>query len=188
MNCHRIHRSLSFAVALAMIWAIMPMPLAEQSGSSELSGRILSYPDGGELAGAKILAYHLSTEELFTSEPTTGGGQYSLTGLPYGYFDIAVETAEGIFVADQVVNIAPSTKAVLTLTLVLFSTGDPGSVEDRRTFPGTEDDPVGVARAEEKMRAADFWTSKKGIAIMAGGGAAVLLLLSGGGSSSPSTP
>jgi hypothetical protein len=191
MNSTMKCRSLSYALALALILSAMPAPLAEETaggGSSELSGRILSSPDGAEAAGATILAYHLSTEQLFTSDPTSGGGQYSLTGMPYGYFDLAVETAEGIFVADQVVNIPPSATAVLTLTLVLFSAGDPGSVEDRRAFPGTEDDPIGVARVEQKLRAGDFWSSKKGVAMLATGGGVALLLLAGGGGSSPRSP
>jgi hypothetical protein len=194
MNLTMKRRSLSYAVALALILATMPVPLAQETaaaGSSELSGRILSYPDGAEVAGATLLAYHLSTEQLFTSDPTSGGGQYSLTGMPYGYFDLAVETAEGIFVADQVVNIAPSATSVLTLTLVPFGAGAQGSVADRRSFPGTEDDPIGVARVEEKLRGADFWSSKKGVALLAGGGGVLLLFLAGGGSSgsrSPSSP
>jgi len=193
MNLTVKHRTFSFAIALALILTAMPVHLAQETaagGSSELSGRILSSPDGAEVAGATLLAYHLSTEQLFTSDATSGGGQYSLTGMPYGYFDLAVETAEGIFVADQVVNIPPSGTSVLTLTLVRFSAGDPGSVEDRRSFPGTEDDPIGVARVEEKLRGADFWSSKKGVALLAGGGGAALLLLAGGGGGprSPSSP
>jgi hypothetical protein len=181
-------RSLSFSLALILALTVMPAPLAaEVDTGSELSGRILSLA-GAEVAGASLLAYHLSTEELFTSDPTGGGGEYNLTGLPYGYFDLAIQTADGIFVADQVVNIAPSAKSVLTLTLVPFSASDPGSVDDRRAFPGTEDEPIGVARVEEKMRGAEFWRSKKGVAILAGGGAAALLLLSGGGSSSSQSP
>jgi hypothetical protein len=168
---------------LVLFSSLLLPVFAEEPGGSELSGRILSYPGGAGVSGASILAYHLSTEQLFTSEPTGPSGQYDLTGLPYGYFDIAVQTGEGIFVADQVVNIAPSATSVLTLTIVPFSAGEPGSIEDRRAFPGTEEDPIGVAKVEQKLRGADFWTSKKGVAILAGGGGAALLLLAGGGSS-----
>ncbi len=180
------------AAALVILCAAPPAVLAKEKGEvtgSQLSGRILR--DGQPQVGAKVLAYHLSTEELFTSEPTGAGGQYSITGLPYGYFDLAVESADGIFVADQVYNVSPASKAVLTFNLVLFSPGEPGSVSDRRSFPGTEDEPVGVARVEEKLKGADFWTSRRGIAILAGaGGAALLLLVAGGGDggASPSTP
>jgi hypothetical protein len=174
---------------LVILCAAPPAALAQESDDdtgSQLSGRILQ--GGQPVAGATVLAYHLSTEELFTSEPTTGGGQYSIPGLPYGYFDLAVESGDGIFVADQVFNVAPASKSVLTFSLVPFSAGAPGSVEDRRSFPGTEDEPVGVARVEEKLKGADFWTSKRGIAILAGAGGVALLLLVGGGGDGPTSP
>jgi hypothetical protein len=172
--------------ALIFLCAAPPAVVAQETGS-QISGRILLA--GEPLAGAKVLAYHLSTEELFISEPTSAGGQYIIAGLPYGYFDLAVESAEGIFVADQVFNVPPTGKSVLTFNLVPFSAGAPGTADDRRSFPGTEDDPVGVAQVEEKMKGADFWTSKAGIAILAGAGGTILLLLvGGGGDGSPSQP
>lgn len=184
MNKRRVFHQV-VAAAMVLLCAAPPAAFAQETGS-RLSGRILQ--GGQPLAGAEVLAYHLSTEELFTSDPTGPGGQYSLEALPYGYFDLAVESADGIFVADQVFNVAPASKSVLTFNLVLFSAGEPGSVEDRRSFPGTEDEPIGVARVEEKLKGADFWTSKRGIAILAGaGGLALLLLVGGGGSSTTDT-
>lgn len=188
MNIGRKYRSFSMVLVSLLVVTAMPAPFAaEADRGSTLSGRVYSAAGIG-VSGASVLAYHLSTEQLFTSDPTAVGGQYSLSGLPYGYFDIAVRTADGIFVADQVINIAPAAKSMLTLTLSPFGAGEPSGVEEPRAFPGTEEVPIGIARVSEKLRGAEFWRSKKGVSILAGAGGAALLLLSGGGGHSPSTP
>jgi hypothetical protein len=179
----------AFPLILAALIALPPAAFAqdsEPSGNSELSGRLLK-EDGTPLVGATLLAYHLATTDVFTAEPTNDNGEYELTGLPYGYFDLAVETPDGLYVASEVVNISPSSKSVLTLTVGGFI----GATEEARTFPGTDAEPVGVARVKEKPGGKDFWKSGKGIAIIAGGGAALLLLATSSGgddNASPSTP
>lgn len=185
-------RGSGIPVFLAVLLAMPPLAIAQDSpgqATSTLSGRILA-ADDTPVIGAKVLAYHLSSERVFTSELTSSRGEYSIEGLPYGYFDIAVETADGLFVANQVVNVAPSSQSVLTLSLHSFAAGAAGA-DEGRAFPGTDQEPVGVARVTEKLSRKDFWRSPKGVGILAGGGGALLLLLAGGGSSSsasPSTP
>ena len=116
---------------------------------------------------------------------TNAKGQYQLVDLPYGYFDIAVETDEGLYLANQVINVSPSGKTVLTLALGKYTASD---AADARTFPGSDAVPVGVARVEEKAGGAAFWKSGAGIGILAGGGALLLLLIASGGSSSDDAP
>jgi len=155
-------------------------------GNSEFVGKIQS-ADGKAVEGARVLVYHLSTEALFTSEPTGRGGDFKLSELPYGYFDVAVETPEGIYVADQVVNLPPSGKATASLSLTQFE--DAGA-RPPREFSGSEIQSVGWARVKEKLRGKAFWKSTAGIAILAGAGGVALLALasSGGGDDSPASP
>ena len=42
------------------------------------------------MAGATVIAYHLSTARVFKSEPTDSKGHYEMSELPLGYFDLAV--------------------------------------------------------------------------------------------------
>ena len=114
---------------------------------------------------------------------------YAIEALPYGYYDLAVRTPDGLFVADQVANVAPSAKAEVSFTVQTYERAGAESVE-RRTFPPAADEqPAGIAAVSQKMVGASFWRSPKGIAVGAGGAALILLLLAGGGSSaSPFVP
>jgi len=191
MTLSSLRRTTALPVCLALlIFSAQLAPLraaADQTGSN-LSGRILSEA-GAPVTGATVLAYHLSSEKVFRSGATDAKGGYEVAGLPYGYFDVAVETPQGLYVADQVVNVPPSGKVVLTLNLYPYTEA---MADEGRSFPGTEQQPVGVARVQEKLKGGDFWKSPKGVATLAGGGAVLLLLLAGGGGdggeTSPATP
>ena len=183
-------RYLVVATILGCLWpaGASAQQLAKQEGpiqgNSEFIGKIKSAA-GKSIAGARVLVYHLSTEELFTSEPCGKGGDFKLTDLPYGYFDVAVETPEGIFVADQVINLPPSGKATASLNLTEFE--DAGS-RPPREFSGSDAESVGWARVNEKLRGKAFWKSTGGIAIIAGvGGVALLALALSGGDDSPAS-
>jgi len=180
------------ATILACLWTVsvpaqqMAKEQGEIEGNSEFVGKIQS-AEGKSVEGARVLVYHLSTEELFTSEPTSRGGDFKFAGLPYGYFDVAVETPEGVYVADQVVNLPPSGKATASLSLTEFE--DAGA-RPPRGFSGSEAESIGWARVKEKVRGKAFWKSTAGIAILAGVGGAALLALaaSGGSDDSPASP
>jgi hypothetical protein len=142
---------------------------------SRITGKVLS-PEGKPVPGATVMAYHLSTGKLYTAPPTGANGEYSLDSLPYGYFDLAIETEAGVFVGNQVVNLAPASKAVVNFTTVEYGAGDPAA----RSFPGTDEESAGVARVREKLTGRAFWTSAKGVAILTGGGAVALLAIASG--------
>jgi hypothetical protein len=138
--------------------------------------------NGKSVAGARLLAYHLSSERVFVSEPTKSNGECGLRDLPYGYHDLAVETDEGLFVASGVINVPPATTSVIVLTL------HPAVGESAgRGFPGSEMDTVGMAELLERVRGRAFWKSPRGIAVLGGAGAVSLLLLAGKGNDSSET-
>jgi hypothetical protein len=157
--------------------------------TAKLEGKVLGLDGKTPVSGAKIIAYHLSTEQLFEALPTGPNGQYEIAALPYGYFDLAVETPEGVFVGNQVVNIPPDGTAGITFTLSPHTDGRP------RVFPNSDMTASGTAQVQEKLKGRAFWRSPKGVAIMAGTGGALLLAVAGGDSdtsaptaASPSTP
>jgi len=185
----------SAVAALALVGLLAPLLPAEEqdtgsaappSGTSALSGRIVAN-GGTPTVGATVIIYHLSTEQLFRSEPTDAKGGFAFESLPYGYFDVAVMAPYGLFVADAVVNVPPSGKTTVSLALI------PGATEATlRTFPGTDQQPVGVATMA-RAGGKSFWSSAGGIAVIAGGGAVALAALASGGGSdgpaaSPSAP
>jgi hypothetical protein len=187
MSLAGLRRTTIIPVFLAMLLAVPPATFAQDGDSatgSEIAGKV-ELGEGGGLAGATVLAYHLSSEEVFTSTVTNTKGQYQILDLPYGYFDIAVETEEGLYLATQVVNVSPSGKTVLTLVLAKYTADD---AADARTFPGSDAEPIGLASIEEKAGGAAFWKSPAGIGIIAGGGALLLLLIASGGDSDDTPP
>jgi hypothetical protein len=149
---------------------------ADLEGTSKIAGKVLD-AEGKKLEGARVLAYHLSSARLFTSKPTSGGGEYRMTGLPYGYYDLAVETPDGLFVADRVLNLAPAGAAAVIFTVVPDPTGAAGTA---RKHPGSDQEPSGVARLRKKPKGREYWRSPKGVAIITGLAGAGLLAIAAG--------
>jgi len=178
----RLLLAVCFFAPMAPALAAEPEPAVP---NSEIRGKVLG-TDGRPAANIEIMAYHLATEELFTTT-TNGKGEFILPNLPYGYFDLAARSADGIYVADQVANVAPNGKNAVEFQLQTFS---PSTQADRRAFPGADEAPVGLARMiNQRMVGDSFWRGPKGISIMAGGAALVLLGLAGGSSSdTPASP
>ena len=170
-----------FVAPIAPVLADEPKPAVP---NSEIRGKVLG-TDGRPADGIEVLAYHLATEETFTTT-TNGKGEFELTGLPYGYFDMAARSAVGLYVADQVANVSPTGKNIVEFRLQAFSAS---TQADRRAFPGGDETPVGLARVmDQRMVGESFWRSPKGISILAGGGALALLALTGGGSEPAASP
>lgn len=162
--------------------------------AGRLEGRVFG-PDGKTpIAGAAVYAYHLDTDEIFTSTDTDGKGRYVIDGLPLGWFDLFVRTEQGVFVANHVVNIPPKSKISASFTLTDYddeSTWFSGT--SRRSVPGLEEDATGVAALDRTAKGKSFWAKPAGIGLLIGGGVLVLagIILAGDDSTeitaSPST-
>ena len=99
---------LVFACLLSISVAALPIHAQhtpeEIKGTAKITGKVID-SDGDEVRGARVLAVHLSSSRVFAGEPSRANGEYVITGLPYGYFDLAVEIAEEIYVSNRVVNV-----------------------------------------------------------------------------------
>lgn len=151
--------------------------------------------DGKTPADKAVLkAFHLDTGKTLTSEPCSPQGNCEIQGVPRGYVDIAVETPDGTFAANQVVLVPPSTTVAMTVTLTKFSEKSPAwwTGFEPRDLPGGGKPSAGLADVRTKLRGKEYWKSPKGIAIIAGVSAAVLIAIaassSGGDSASPYYP
>jgi len=162
-------------------------------GAGRISGRITSQDGKTSVVGATVRAYHLDAERIYTSGRSNSKGKYQITGVPHGYVDLAVETSEGIFVANQAVNVPPAGDINISFTLSPFR-GRPQTWWDGREppkIPGTDETPAGIAEVQEKSGRGGFWKSPAGIAVIAGGSGLSILAIAGGGSdaqASPSSP
>ena len=171
----------SFTVVLLLAGgpsAVMAQPSSEDEHNSRIMGKVFKNDGSTPVVGATVLAYHLSTEQLFESEPSDGGGNFVIIPIPHGYFDLAVKAPDGRYDGTQVINVPPSGKSNLVFRLAPFRPG-----EAPRNFPGVEGAGHGSAQLREKETKGQFWRGPKGIAVIAGGGALVLLGAAGGGGS-----
>ena len=154
-------------------------------GTSKITGRVLD-TQGHKLGGVRVLAHHLSSGRQFTSEPSRGDGEFVIERLPYGYYDLAVETSEGLYVSDRVVNVRPAGSAAVIFTLTPFT---PVTASSARRYPGDGRDPSGIAEFRRKLKGREFWRSAKGVAVISGiAGAALLAIAAGSDSENPVTP
>ena len=181
----RLSRRCNTWVALGLVGYLALAPVVAEENdaatdpSSFLKGRDFAGDGKNPVAGATVMLYHLSTEYA-VSETTGSKGDFEIRFQLYGYFDLAVAADDGVYVANQVINLPPSGKSVVVLRLRRFAETTPSG--ERRPFPGTDELPIGVAMLVEKLRGAAFWGSPRGLSVIGGAGAGLLLLLSGGGS------
>lgn len=184
------------AVFAALVFAgggIVTSVAQEESPSPPAGqGRIVGklYRNGGKevVGGARVVAVHLDTAVEYASGPSDEGGRFELTGLPYGYFNLGVETPEGMFVANQVINVPPNGKVTAVFRLVPYEGRSPSwwAGRERREGLRPGEEATGIAEVDASLRGRDFWKSPRGIAVIAGGGGAVLLAIASG--SDPSNP
>ena len=163
-------------------------------GSSTIVGKIRAAGTNQVVAGATVRAYHLDSGQIFASRPSAGNGTFEIVDVPYGYVDLSVETSDGLYAADQVVNVPPDGKIALTFLIEAFGERPAEWWTDNqpRTVPGLEREATGVAELDQQ-KGKSFWKRSAGIAIIAVGAGAVLLAVASGDDSStpaasPSSP
>ena len=175
-------------ICLLFVW-LLALPLvqplwaqhtpADIEGTSKIKGKILHTEGKVRIRGSQVLAFHLSSAQLFVSEPTDRGG-FEIRGLPYGYYDLAVEAPDGLYVATQVINVTPSGTTTLVLTLAPYQ---PATAGLARKFPARDVEPSGLAEIRRKLRGREYLRSPGGVAILSGIGGVALLALAAGSDS-----
>jgi len=177
----RAHR---LAVAVLLTGLLVAPAYGEEptgGGKSELSGTVVA-PDGDQpVAGATVVLLELATGAVTRSTPTSAKGRFEIVGLGLGYYEISVETPDGVYVGSRIVDVAPSTKEKITVTLAPLDAAAAADATAR--LPAGAGSVGGEARVGERTTGRDFWKSPKGIAILAGGGTAILLWLATSGNS-----
>ncbi len=147
-------------------------------GLSRIEGKVRT-ADSKAATGATVHAYHLSTGRLYSSSATGSGGSYRIEGLPFGYFELAVETADGLFVGNQVVNVGPASRAIVLMTLAPYAAQPQSwwSSNERRPFSGSEAETSGLAEVQRRLSRREFLRSTKGVVVLSTVGAAALLVI-----------
>ncbi len=124
---------------------------AGMAGSVVISGTVRAATNGQPVAGAQVYAVHLDTKQVFKSAPSDKDGKYTIPGLPFGYYDLAVLDTTGLFLANRVINAPAGEKQEVSLSLGPPQPEDTEwwSAEPDRRIPGLDRVPDGVARIIE---------------------------------------
>ena len=103
------------AVVVMISFALGPglsAPRAAQSppaetGHGSIHGTLYQTDESTRLAGAKVTAINVRTGRQYTSDVTTDNGNYGVEGLPAGTYDVVIEVAGSLFVADHILDLGP---------------------------------------------------------------------------------
>lgn len=142
---------------------------------ARIDGQVLRDPKRTPVAGAIVRVKFFDGGEEWVSPPTDRKGRFRLDALPYGYAELVVESPDGKFPCDHVVELPPLGTVGLTLGLRPMAPLPSAWWSGEATA-----DAKGVALGKQNLRGRDFWTSPAGIGIIAGTGAAVLLAIASG--------
>ena len=78
-----------------------------ETGHGSIHGTLYETDESTHLAGAKVTAINVRTGRQYTSNPTTDNGDYEVEGLPAGTYDVVIEVAGSLFVADHILDLGP---------------------------------------------------------------------------------
>jgi hypothetical protein len=175
----------ALAAVLLLNLAAGPMlavPAAAQADQGGAIRGVLYQQDGrGKLGGAKALAVDVKTGKQYSSGVTGDVGSYEITGLPAGTYDLAIDVGGDIYIADNLIELAPGQKLSLSYSVqprrpanrsVRGLKEPKGAAGVVGIFKGT-----GMANAFAKQAGATFWQSPGGVVLLTvlGAGAAVAI-------------
>src|SRR5207247_1878045 len=73
---------------------------------NRVEGRVLLDGAGRPAVGAAVIAVHLDSGKIFTASPSSADGKFSFSGLPFGYYEFAVDANGVLHAGTAVVNLA----------------------------------------------------------------------------------
>jgi hypothetical protein len=180
------------ALAVALV-AVLAAPVSaatpgkskrvKAQAGSRIEGRVVN-TDEKPVSGAVVSVRSLDGDATWTSPPSDAKGRFELSGIPYGWADLVVSTAEGEFLGDQAINLPPGTKVVMNFTLLETADKPASWWADRRVeAPNglTLDQVAGMAQSSQRLTGVEYWKTPAGIAILASAGVVVLAVIAAGG-------
>ena len=111
----RGHRALAALLALTIVTAGLPALAA--AASARLAGRILQSGTSMGVENAVVKVALRPDAKVYESARTDAKGSYSLSGLPTGTYDVAVESSGGLYVSPSTVSLVAGEKRDLSLAI-----------------------------------------------------------------------
>ncbi len=178
------------AAALVAGLAASPVPAAAPSaegveaGHGSIHGTLFQPDEKAPLAGGKVTAINVRTGQQYPSNVTTDNGNYDIGGLPAGTYDLVIEGAGNMFVADHIVDVGPGEG--ISKSYSVQPQRPANRMVPKLPVPKGSATVVGETEA-----AAPFWSSTGGkvlIGVLSAGAAAAIYNAANNNNASPSTP
>jgi len=168
-------------LVFSLVLSSSPECFAQEAASGQgpstagVQGRVFGPDRVTPVSGAVVRAVRGDGAQVYSSLPTDAKGNYSITHMALGSYDVVVEVPDGVYVVDKSLGITEAKSYGLSLATV------PSENVEKRV-PSIDKPVKGYAwTMESNPKAGGFWKSPGGIAIIAGGAIAlVALALSGG--------
>ena len=166
------------SLVVSLLQAGAPAILAQEGASGQgpqsatISGRVFGVDRVTPIQGAVVRAVRGDGAQVYSSLPTDEKGNFSLTNIVPGSYDIVVELPDGVFVVERTLSVSEAKAYSLSLATV--------PAENVEKKVATVDKPVkGYAWTLEGKgpKAGGFWRTPGGIAIIAGGVAGLAWLI-----------
>jgi len=186
-----------FLLVFSLLLSSTPASLAQTAASGQgpttasLEGRVFGPDRITPVSGAVVRAVRGDGVQVYSSLPTDAKGNFSISHITLGSYDVVVELTDGVYLVEKTLGITEAKTYGLSLATV------PSENVEKRV-PSIDKPVKGYAWTLEGKtpKAGGFWKSPGGIAIIAGGAVAIILLALNGGSDnnddgssgSPSTP
>jgi len=139
---------------------------------AEIGGTVVGADGLTAVAGATVKAAHVESQKVYTSAATTRNGSYVLSGLPEGWYDVAVETPKGLFVASSLIRASAGQRSMASIALGATA---PEAQEDPPADPNAPPaEPPAPPEQQQKKKGTSFWKSPGGAAILIVGGSLLL--------------
>ena len=126
--------------------------VSAEAAQASLTGTIVSATDHTPLSGARVHAGDPKTGRIYSSQPTTADGSFSVEALPASGYELAVEADGGLYIVQTPVQLAPGTAPHLTVAVNRDQNGDDGDDDD--------DDSAGVVPQGGKFRGISIWDNR----------------------------
>jgi len=202
MQCLRVRRGWfdRTATVLASVLLVVSPVLAKTAppppAFAEIGGTVVGADGLTAVAGATVKAAHVESQKVYTSAATTRNGSYVLSGLPEGWYDVAVETPKGLFVASSLIRASAGQRSMASIALGATAPDaqeppadpnapapeppkeEPPPSEPPATPPADPNappaEPPAPPEQQQKKKGTSFWKSPGGAAILIVGGSLLL--------------
>ncbi len=172
-------------------------PSSTLPSAAEIRGNVFGADGMTALSGVSVKAANMATHTIYTSSATGADGLYHLADLPPGSYDLAVQTAKGLFAADALVEVRAGKRTSVSLAIRPDAQEQPPAEPPKPPDPNAPEPPRKEGEGEkppeqkpEEGKPADkpaepepqkpaksggsFWRSPAGAAIAIVAGAALI--------------